>query len=76
MMGFLDAYIGGDGSIDENGNRIMVSSTSKNMLIDVQNILNNIGIYGSIKHYKKQEKNNRGTLSENIHQLYINCPLN
>jgi DNA-directed RNA polymerase II subunit RPB1 len=71
MLGFLDAYIGGDGSIDVVSNSIDVSSTSKNMLIDVQNILNNFGIYGYIKHCKKQEKNNRGTLSENIHQLYI-----
>ena len=41
MMGFLDAYIGGDGSIDVVSNSIDISSTSKNMLIDVQNILNN-----------------------------------
>ena len=33
-------------------------------------MLNIFGIYSFIKKYKKQEKNNRGTLPENIHQMY------
>jgi DNA-directed RNA polymerase beta' subunit len=71
LMGFLDAYIGGDGSVDvKKSNMILMSSVSKKMLIDVQQILNNLGIYSFIKKIKKQETNNRGTLPENIHQIY------
>jgi len=70
LRGFLDAYIGGDGSIDLKQHNISMSSVSKEMLIDVQNILNILGIYGYINKPKKQETNNRGTLSENIHQIY------
>ena len=70
LKGFLDAYIGGDGSIDVKSKSIIMGSVSKQMLIDVQQILNNLGIYSFIKKCKKQESNNRGTLSENIHQMY------
>jgi DNA-directed RNA polymerase beta' subunit len=70
LMGFLDAYIGGDGSVDGKGMYICAGSTSKNLLIGVQQMLNVFGIYSFIKKYKKQEKNNRGTLPENIHQMY------
>ena len=70
MKGFLDAYIGGDGSVIVKSKTISMGSVSKEMLIDVQQILNNLGIYSFINKYKKQESNNRGTLSENIHQMY------
>ena len=68
LRGFLDAYIGGDGCIDTNGKRIQISSVSKPMLIDVQQILNIFGVYSYLKKYKKQESNNRG--SQDIKQLY------
>ena len=68
LVGFLDAYIGGDGCVDTRGKIISMSSVSKNMLIDVQQILNNLGIYSYITKYKKQETNNRG--SKDIKQLY------
>lgn len=68
MLGFLDAYIGGDGFICKKRSNISVSSVSKNMLIDVQNIFNNLDIYSYIKKYKKQETNNIG--SKNIKQIY------
>ena len=68
LKGFLDAYIGGDGCIDCKGKCILISSVSKNMLIDVQQILNIFGIFSLIKKYKKQETNNRG--SKDIKQLY------
>jgi hypothetical protein len=70
LLGFLDAYIGGDGSIDAKGKYITMASTSKDMLIDVQQILNIVGVYSFITKCKKQETNNRGTLPENIHQIY------
>ena len=70
LLGFMDAYIGGDGSVDKKTKNITMSSVSKELLIDVQQILNILGIYSFITKYKKQEKNNRGTLSENIHQCY------
>ena len=68
LRGFLDAYIGGDGCIDVRSKRINISSTSKTILIDVQQILNIFGVYSCIKKYKKQETNNRG--SKDIKQLY------
>ena len=68
MMGFLDAYIAGDGSINKKGKSIVMNSVSKTMLIDIQNMLGNIGVYSYINKYKKQETNNRG--SENIYQMY------
>lgn len=70
LKGFLDAYIGGDGSVDIKGKTFIMVSVSKPLLIDVQQILNNLGIYSYIKKPKKQEKNNRCTLPENIHQFY------
>jgi DNA-directed RNA polymerase beta' subunit len=70
ILGFMDAYIGGDGTINKKSKIISMSSVSKNLLIDVQQMLNILDIYSFIKKYKKPDHNNRGTLSENIHQLY------
>ena len=71
ILGFLDAYIGGDGCVDKKSKTISMSSVSKDLLIDVQQMLNVLDIYSYIKKYKKSESNNRGTLSENIHQPYV-----
>ena len=68
LLGFLDAYIGGDGSVKTREKIITMSSVSKELLIDVQQILNILDIYSFITKYKKQETNNRG--SQNIKQLY------
>ena len=73
LLGFLDAYIGGDGSIDKKSKTISISSVSKNLLIDVQQMLNILNIYGYIKKGSKVYQNNRGTLPENIHQIYYLC---
>jgi len=70
LLGFLDAYIGGDGCVVSKGKYITASSVSKDLLIDVQQMLNILGVYSFINKYKKQDSNNRGTLSENIHQTY------
>ena len=70
LIGFLDAYIGGDGYVNIKQKIISISSVSQNMLIDVQQILNILDTYSYIKKYKKPETNNRGTLKENIKQLY------
>jgi DNA-directed RNA polymerase beta' subunit len=68
LLGFLDAYIGGDGSVDKLSHTINMASVSKEMLIDVQQILNNLEIYSYLYKCKKQETNNRGSLD--IKQLY------
>jgi len=68
LLGFLDAYIGGDGYVDKKAKVVSISSVSKNLLIDVQQMLNVLNIYSYITKYKKQEANNRG--SKNIKQLY------
>ena len=70
LLGFMDAYIGGDGCIDIKSKTISMSSVSKKLLIDVQQILNILDVYSFIIKTKKQETNNRGTLSKNIHQPY------
>jgi len=79
IMGFLDAYIGGDGSIIRNKKNknneykctgLQVTSVSYNLLLDVQIMLKNLGIIGNINKLKKVTKNNRGTLPENIKQAY------
>ena len=68
LLGFMDAYIGGDGSIDLKSKSINMASVSKELLIDVQQILNILGVYSKIAKYKKQETNNRG--SKDIKQIY------
>jgi DNA-directed RNA polymerase beta' subunit len=70
LLGFLDAYIGGDGTINIKSDTISMSSVSKELLMDVQQILNTLDMYSYIYKPKKQESNNRGTLPENIYQLY------
>jgi DNA-directed RNA polymerase beta' subunit len=70
LLGFLDAYIGGDGTINKKDKSIVMASVSKNLLMDVQQMLNILGIYSYIYKCKKTQTNNRGTLSENIHQIY------
>ena len=86
ILGFLDAYIGGDGfvqrhkksqrnAIESNSEThrcegIQVSSVSYKLLLDVQIMLKNLGIIGNINKPKKAIKNNRGTLPENIKQPY------
>jgi DNA-directed RNA polymerase beta' subunit len=68
LLGFLDAYIGGDGSVKIKEKIITMSSVSKDLLTDVQQILNVLNIYSYITKYKKPETNNRG--SKNIRQCY------
>jgi len=70
LLGFLDAYIGGDGTINKKDKSIIMGSVSKDLLIDVQQMLNILGIYSFITKPSKVESNNRGTLNENIHQIY------
>lgn len=70
ILGFLDAYIGGDGYINLRQKSIMASSVSKQLLIDIQQMLNILDVSSFISKFKKPTYNNRGTLPENIHQLY------
>ena len=71
QLGFLDAYIGGDGSVCKKSKKITMGSVSKDLLIDVQQILNCLGVYSHIVKCNKRESNNRGTLPENIHRMYV-----
>ncbi len=47
LRGLLDAYIGGDGNISTSYN-ISMCTTSKKLLVDIQNILLNFGIFSSV----------------------------
>jgi intein/homing endonuclease len=75
-MGFLDAYIGGDGCVNQHAHvdgtkrsdRITVCSVSLRMLSDVQLMLKTLGIIAKIYKPRKAETNNRGSL--NIKQTY------
>ena len=79
ILGFLDAYIGGDGSVSQrkqkNGEmrseHISASSVSYKLLLSVQIMLKNLGIVSKINKMKKPEKNNRGTKPENFKQPYL-----
>ena len=71
LLGFLDAYISGDGSVTKprlRVERISMSSVSLKMLSRVQLILKNLGVIGKIHKPKKPETNNRG--SKDIKQGY------
>jgi DNA-directed RNA polymerase beta' subunit len=66
LLGFLDAYIGGDGSVSLREKKIFMSSVSKDLLMDVQQMLNILGIYSSISKLPLS-KNKRFNI---IHQCY------
>ena len=68
IRGFLDAYIGGDGTISKKGHSIIMNSVSKQLLIDVQQMMNLLGVYSFISKPVKPETNNRGSL--NIRQCF------
>lgn len=76
-LGFLDAYIGGDGTIMQRTNKttgnmqqlgISMSSVSHQLLTDVMVMLRNLGVSSKIHTPTKVLQNNRG--SQNIHQHY------
>jgi len=71
LLGFLDAYISGDGSVTKRIDRIAgisMASVSLKMLSQVQLILKNLGVIGKIYKPTKVETNNRG--SKDIKQMY------
>lgn len=68
IRGFLDAYIGGDGTISKKGHAIIMNSVSKQLLIDVQQMMNLLGVYSFMSKSVKSETNNRG--SKNIKQCF------
>jgi DNA-directed RNA polymerase beta' subunit len=68
ILGFLDAYIAGDGSVDQRQKAIICGSTSKTMLLDISQMLSYLGIYSYIKKHTLQKSNNRGSLD--IKQMY------
>ena len=78
MLGFLDAYIGGDGCINQSCNKdgtkrsecITVCSVSYNLLLDAQIMLKHFDIVCNIHITKNQTSNNSGTLPENFQQPY------
>jgi DNA-directed RNA polymerase beta' subunit len=71
IRGFLDAYIGGDGCVCEKHDRIQsidMTSVSLPLLTNIQIMLKNLGVVGTIHKPSKIERNNRG--SKLIHQHY------
>jgi DNA-directed RNA polymerase II subunit RPB1 len=77
ILGFLDAYISGDGCVHQHKRRygtvtesISITSTSRNLLVDTMVMMKNIGITGHITKNRLVTSNNRGTLPENIRVTY------
>ena len=78
ILGLLDAYISGDGCVSSKKRKdgtinpmdVMICSASKNVMIDVMVMLRNLDIDSEVHSMTRQTKNNRGTLPENIHQMY------
>jgi DNA-directed RNA polymerase beta' subunit len=68
--GFINGYIGGDGTINVRSKSISSFSVSYQLLNDFNVMLKTLGIYSYIRKIKRQTTNNRGTKSENIHQGY------
>ena len=68
IRGFLDAYICGDGTISIKDKSINICSTSKQLLLDVQQMLNIMETYSYMMKFKKPETNNRN--SKHIQQAY------
>jgi len=68
--GFLNGYLGGDDSINYKSKCISAGSTSYKLLNDISVLLKTMGIYSFLRKNKKQTSNNRGTKSENIHQMW------
>ena len=56
LKGFLDAYIGGDGHVTKTGNEITAGSVSKDLLWDVHQVLNILGIYSQVMKCKTPDK--------------------
>jgi len=69
IRGFLDAYISGDGYVNDID--ITATSVSYKLLLDVQIMCKNLGVMGKIHKPRKVESNNRGTKPENIRQSYL-----
>jgi DNA-directed RNA polymerase beta' subunit len=68
--GFINGYIGGDGSVSSSQNVICSYSVSYQLLSDFNVMLKTLGIYSYIRKRKLQTSNNRGTKPENIRQGY------
>jgi len=84
LLGLLDAYIGGNGHFSDN--RISMTSVSKNLLQDISQILNNLGIFSYIQTHNghtpiiyhllvenKQAKKLAGMLSLKVHHKMEAC---
>lgn len=72
ILGFLNAYFGGDGTLPLKNKKVecvSATSVSYNLLLSTQIMLKNLGILSKIFKQKKPEKNNRGSV--NIKQPYV-----
>jgi DNA-directed RNA polymerase beta' subunit len=68
--GFINGYIGGDGSVRSPQNDICSYSVSYQLLSDFNVMLKTMSIYSYIRKRKLETSNNIGTKPENIRQGY------
>tara|TARA_B110000261_G_scaffold164424_2_gene213906 strand:- start:1563 stop:7613 length:6051 start_codon:yes stop_codon:yes gene_type:complete len=75
LKGFLDAYIAGDGCICKQKKTISIGTVSKDLIWDVHQILNILGIYSLVRIPKKRDTPvvfpTYTTPVENIKQGYV-----
>jgi DNA-directed RNA polymerase beta' subunit len=71
LQGFLDAYIGGDGHINKKGKSIDMSSVSKLLLIDVQQMLNILGICSKLSMHEMGENKTRFNVVHQPYSLFV-----
>jgi DNA-directed RNA polymerase beta' subunit len=69
LTGFLDAYFG-EYKINKKNKSIFISSLSKNILIDVQQILNTFNIYAFI-HKKEKNREFKNNINNNYYSLIV-----
>jgi hypothetical protein len=64
ILGFLEGYMSSKGSVDTDTNTILLSSTTKELLIDIQQMLNTLDVYSYIQ--KRKTYNNFNNEIEEI----------
>ena len=70
-LGFLDAYISGDGcDYGTIADSITITTTSRDLLVDTMVMMKNIGVTGHITKNQIIASDNSGTLPENISVTY------
>lgn len=72
VLGLIEGYLTGEGTVDTESNAISVSSASKSMLEGFALLMNRLGVFGRIDTYQATSENSRTKNIEPTHRLMIN----